>query len=495
MPHLISGALGSGDGWLHIPRMIHEPLPLIVEIDWQDSWSAARRFAYRDDAIQPGLTFLDSAMRHPSLGRWSYVMAAPFGRFEVKEGMPRWNGEREHTGPLEALRTRLAAYAQPRASSEKLPAGVFQAGAAGYLAYEAGRLFDRFPTPMPEPGEGAEIDLAFYDLVLAFDMISERAFIISSGWPEHEQAARTRRAHARLDEARERLTAPLPPLGPYARADEWHSNVSEPDYRAAVARVIDYIRAGDIFQANFTQRFASAIDMPDPLALYERLRRANPATFAALIVNEDRVVASSSPERFLRLEGEKVEARPIKGTVPRSVEPTLDAFRGRELAASEKDRAENVMIVDLLRNDLSRVCRPGTVEVPRLCGLESYANVHHLVSVVTGTLKEGMDGLDLISASFPGGSITGAPKIRAMEIIHELEHQPRGLYCGSIGYIGFDGSMDFNIAIRTVTVEKGEASFGVGGGITTLSDPAAEHAESLTKAERLFRAFMPECAP
>ena len=153
------------------------------------------------------------------------------------------------------------------------------------------------------------------------------------------------------------------------------------------------------------------------------------------------------------------------------------------------------MIVDLLRNDLSRVCRPGTVKVPRLCGLETYANVHHLVSVVTGELKEGRDGLDLMAASFPGGSITGAPKIRAMEIIHELEGRPRGVYCGSIGYIGFDGAMEFNIAIRTVTVEGGRASFGVGGGITTLSDPAAEHAESLTKAERLFRAFTEGAAP
>jgi para-aminobenzoate synthetase component 1 len=201
------------------------------------------------------------------------------------------------------------------------------------------------------------------------------------------------------------------------------------------------------------------------------------------------VVASSSPERFVQLEGNLVETRPIKGTVPRSVEPTLDAFRGRELIASDKDRAENVMIVDLLRNDLSRVCKPGTVQVPRLCGLETYANVHHLVSVVTGELEDSHDGLDLLKASFPGGSITGAPKIRAMEIIAELEGRPRGLYCGSIGYIGFDGAMDLNIAIRTVTVEKGEASFGVGGGITVLSDPAMERAESLTKAERLFRAF------
>lgn len=467
--------------------MIQEPPPLVVETAWQDPWQAARRLSRRDGAPVPGLTFLDSAMRHPLLGRWSYVMAEPFGRFRVEAGVPRWNGERESAPPLEALRARLAAHAQPR-----LPGGAsFQAGAAGYFAYEAGRLFDRFPTRAPEPGEGPEIDLGFYDLVVAFDVVAERAFIVSTGWPEADPARRARRAQERLADATARLQAPGPPLGAPVIAGAWRSNFDAERYRAGVARVIDYIRAGDIFQANFTQRFEAEVGDVDPLALYEQLRRANPATFAALIVNEDRIVASSSPERFVQIAGREVETRPIKGTVPRSVEPTLDAFRGRELTASEKDRAENVMIVDLLRNDLSRVCRPGTVKVPRLCGLETYANVHHLVSVVTGELAEGRDGLDLIAASFPGGSITGAPKIRAMEIIHELEGRPRGVYCGSIGYIGFDGTTDLNIAIRTVTVENGKASFGVGGGITTLSDPAAEHAESLTKAERLFRAFMP----
>ncbi|QFR32764.1 aminodeoxychorismate synthase component I [Ancylobacter sp. TS-1] len=473
--------------------MIQEPPPLVVEIAWQDPWQAARRLARREGAPVAGLTFLDSAMRHPLLGRWSYVMAEPFGRFRVEAGVARWNGERESAPPLAALRARLAAYAQPR-----LPGGAgFQAGAAGYFAYEAGRLFDRFPAPQPESGqgpesEGPEIDLGFYDLVVAFDVVAERAFLVSTGWPEADPARRARRAQERLADATARLATPEAAPGAPVVAGDWHSNFDAAGYKAAVARVIDYIRAGDIFQANFTQRFEAELGEVDPLALYEQLRRANPATFAALIVNEDRIIASSSPERFVKIAGREVETRPIKGTVPRSVEPTLDAFRGRELTASEKDRAENVMIVDLLRNDLSRVCRPGTVKVPRLCGLETYANVHHLVSVVTGELAQGRDGLDLIAASFPGGSITGAPKIRAMEIIRELEGRARGVYCGSIGYIGFDGTIDLNIAIRTVTVEHGAASFGVGGGITTLSDPAAEHAESLTKAERLFRAFTPE---
>ncbi|WP_029348929.1 aminodeoxychorismate synthase component I [Bosea sp. 117] len=468
--------------------MIHEPPPLVVEIDHQDPWRAARRFAHRHGRRVDGLVFLDSAMVHPLLGRWSYLIAEPFGRFRVEDGRARWNDAPEQAAPIPALRQRLAAFRQ---APLPLDAG-FQGGAAGYFAYEAGRLFDRFPVTAPEAGEGPEIDLGFYDVVIAFDQVARRAYVISTGWPEADPARRQARARERLQDAVERLATPEPPLDDAIAEPEWASNFTAEGYRAAVARVIDYIRAGDIFQANFTQRFHAEIGEADPLALYDRLRRANPATFAALIVNEDRIVASSSPERFVRIEGRAVETRPIKGTVPRSVEPTLDAFRGRELTASEKDRAENVMIVDLLRNDLSRVCKPHTVQVPRLCGLETYANVHHLVSVVTGELAEGRDGLDLIAASFPGGSITGAPKIRAMEIIHELEGRPRGLYCGSIGYIGFDGTADLNIAIRTVTVEGGEASFGVGGGVTVLSDPALEHAESLTKAERLFRAFRQE---
>ncbi len=472
--------------------MIQQPPPFVAEIAFQEPWLAARRLAGAD-ARARGLVFLDSAMAHPVLGRWSYVMARPFGRFTVEGGVPRWDGERQTGDPLAALRERLARHAQPRLPGE----AAFQAGAAGYIAYEAGRLFDRFPTPQPEPGEGPEIDLGFYDVVVAFDLAARRALLISTGWPETEPARRARRARERLAEVTAELAAPPPALGPAVTAAEWRSNFDAARYREAVADVIAYIRAGDIFQANFTQRFEAALETAgggaiDPLALYDQLRRANPATFAALILGAERVIASSSPERFVKLDGREVEARPIKGTVPRSVEPTLDAFRGRELTASEKDRAENVMIVDLLRNDLSRVCQPGTVRVPRLCGLETYANVHHLVSVVTGELKEGRDGLDLIAASFPGGSITGAPKIRAMEIIRELEGRPRGVYCGSIGYIGFDGTMDFNIAIRTVTMENGMASFGVGGGITALSDPAAEHEESLTKAARLFRAFRPE---
>jgi para-aminobenzoate synthetase component 1 len=259
-----------------------------------------------------------------------------------------------------------------------------------------------------------------------------------------------------------------------------------------VQRVIDYIFAGDIFQANLSQRFQAP--MPADLSgfdLYRRLRAINPAPFAAMIKSEDVHIVSASPERFLTLRDGRVETCPIKGTRPRGATPEADRAFAAALLASEKDRAENVMIVDLLRNDLSRVCRDGTVEVPRLCELESFATVFHLVSTVTGILRPGLSAVDLLRACFPGGSITGAPKIRAMEIIAELEPTRRGPYCGSIGYVGFDGAMDSSIAIRTYAIKDGIVAFQAGGGIVADSRPADEYDETLAKARALIAALSP----
>ncbi|MFJ5488902.1 aminodeoxychorismate synthase component I, partial [Hansschlegelia beijingensis] len=287
------------------------------------------------------------------------------------------------------------------------------------------------------------------------------------------------------------LSRPAPARKPVAPAPlSFSSNFDRAAYEAAIARTVEYVLAGDIFQANVAQRFLAELPEGfDAWAFYRRLRTRNAAPFAAYLDFGDVVVASSSPERFVRVEGDHVEARPIKGTAKRWTDPIADGSSSRALLGSEKDRAENVMIVDLLRNDLSRVCRPGTVEVPTLCGLETYASVHHLVSVVTGRLREGLGVVDLLRASFPGGSITGAPKLRAMEIITEIERHARGVYCGSIGWIGFTGDADFNIAIRTATLARGKALFQAGGGITALSDPAAEYDETLTKARAVFDAF------
>ena len=253
-------------------------------------------------------------------------------------------------------------------------------------------------------------------------------------------------------------------------------------------QVIDYIHAGDVFQANLSQRLLYPARL-NPSDLYERLRRCNPAPFAGYFARDDWAVISSSPERFLSLRAGEVETRPIKGTRGRRHGPEADLFTRDELRESEKDQAENVMIVDLLRNDLSRVCAPGSIRVPRLCMVETYETVQHLVSEIRGTLSAGKDTWDLFGAVFPGGSVTGAPKVRAMEIIAELEPTVRGAYCGSLFYAGFDGNMDSNILIRTMTSRGGWVQCPVGGGIVAQSDPAAEYEETLQKAEGMLRAL------
>jgi para-aminobenzoate synthetase component 1 len=463
-----------------------QPLPLIEEIDFRAPMEALAALP-----AGPGLVLLDSAMADPKLGRWSWLAADPFGRFASVNGAAFWNGAPIEGHPIDALRERLKRYAQPRHEAQ-LP---FQGGASGFFAYEAGRLFERLPAPKWHRSICPEIDLWFHDVGIAFDIVERRAFLVSTGSPEHDEARRVRRARERSEWLKDRLAqAPArPPARPIViPRNAWRPNMRADEFRAAVERTRRYISNGDIFQANITQAFRAALpERFDPLALYAQLRSANPATFGALIVTQERIVASTSPEGFLRLEGALVETRPIKGTRRRSPDAQEDRRLGEELLASEKDRAENIMIVDLMRNDLSRVCLPRSVEAPVLCGLESYANVHHLVSVVRGRLKPGLDALNLIAACFPGGSITGAPKIRAMEIIHELEPDARGVYCGSVAHLGYDGSLRSSIAIRTLIAEDGVAAIHAGGGITLLSDAEEEYAETLVKAERMFSAFEP----
>jgi para-aminobenzoate synthetase component 1 len=460
--------------------------PIIEELEYREPMAALRSVPQG-----PGLVFLDSAAPHPELGRWSWLAADPFGRFSVRDGVATWNELSLGGRPIDALRAILSRFA---GSNPKRPMP-FAGGASGFLAYEAGRLFERLPEPRWRDRPCPEIDLWFHDVGLAFDVVARRLFLVSTGWPEEDASRRARRALKRANWLRERLDAPQPAPsspGPALPRQAWRSNMSAAEFRAMVERTRRFIADGDIFQANVTQAWRAELPKVfDPLALYSQLRAANPAPFGALIMSPERLVASTSPEGFLRLRDGTIETRPIKGTRRRSADPHRDRQLANELLASEKDRAENVMIVDLMRNDLSRVSLPHSVEVPVLCGLESYASVHHLVSVVRGGLKPGLDALDLLAACFPGGSITGAPKIRAMEIIHALEPEARGVYCGSVVHLGFDGSLASSIAIRTLTVEDGVASMRAGGGITLLSDPESEYEESLTKIERMLQAFEP----
>ena len=443
---------------------------------------AAKRLANR-----PGFALLDSTGEHGDLARFSFIGVDPFATFQVIDGIAHWNGEPLAGEPLALLRERLRAYDLPRGDG----AFPFRGGVIGYLAYDFGKRLEKLDEPARSDHGLDELRFDVYDLVLGFDRLSGEVRLFSSGFPETGDEARARRAKLRAEALIGWLSEAAPEgEGGSRLIGPWQSNFTPKAYEAAVSRVKDYILAGDIYQANIAQRFTCELsDGFDAFAFYETLRAANPAPFGAFLRSDEAAIACSSPERFLSCRNGQVEARPIKGTARSNPDPARDAAVAAGLLSSEKDRAENTMIVDLLRNDLSRVARPGTVKVPTLCGLETYEGLHHLTSVVKGELRDGLDGLDLLAATFPGGSITGAPKLRAMDIITEIEGVARGVYCGAIGYIGFDGDLDFNIAIRTVTLTPGRAQFSAGGGVTLLSDPTAEHAETLVKADRIFKAF------
>jgi para-aminobenzoate synthetase component 1 len=420
----------------------------------------------------PGLVFLDSALRHESLGRYSFIAADPAHRLVARGAETAIDGVPFAGSPFDAIERLLAMH-----SVEQVPdLPPFQTGWAGQFGYGLRRHLEAVPDHGRSDHGFPDLELGWYDVVVAVDHRERRAFVLAGG---DRAAARTEWALSRLD----RKAGFAPP----AWEIEPEPDLTADQHRRAVRRAIDYIEAGDIYQANITQRFQAALPPGfDRLALYDALRQRNPASFAAFVDFGETALLSSSPERFLKVEGGAIETRPIKGTRPRGGNPATDAALGRELLASEKDRAENLMIVDLLRNDVGRVAKLGSVEVPVLIGLESYATVHHLVSVVTAALDEGKSAVDLLRAAFPGGSVTGAPKIRAMEIIAELEPTERGPYCGAIGYLSAGGAMDTSIVIRTLLIDGGRISFQVGGGIVADSDPQAEWQESLTKAKALI---------
>ncbi len=445
----------------------------------------------------PHVVFLDSARRDEILGRYSFVAADPFEYVELPL---------EGADALGVLRTKLDEHRVDRIAD--LPP--FQGGAAGMLSYDLGRQLERLPSPRWNEFQVPALAMGLYDVVLAFDHVLEKSWIISLGLPERDPTRRRDRAASRIREFKDRLRRSQqavssfrvngdrrpPALSQEALAPQFDvgglprltSNFSREAYLQCVERAIEYIFAGDIFQVNLAQRLLYPGDY-EPVSLYLRLRERNPATFAGYFDMGDCQLASASPERFLQVSDGYVEARPIKGTRGRTASPEADLFAGDDLQASEKDRAENVMIVDLIRNDLSRVCHNDSVYVADLCRLETYEYVRHLVSEVRGTLATEVSPIDLLRATFPGGSITGAPKIRAMEIIAELEQTARGAYCGCLGYLGFDGTMDTNILIRTFTCGRGWWQAQVGGGIVAQSVPRLEYEETWHKAEGLLRAL------
>lgn len=444
----------------------------------------------------PCPALLDGANDGHELGRYTYLTADPVATIDA--AADDWP----------TVRDRLrASFASPTHDASLPP---FRGGWIGWLGYELARAFLDVPVAPRDNLGAADLSLALYDWVIAWDRDARRAWLISTGIDAEGRTDATRAA-SRAAEIRDMLasaptavsgtsTAPragaaLPARDVFDVAPaDLAGDFDAAGYEHAAARVIEHILDGDLFQANLSQRFTAAY-RGDPRALHRVIRRRARAALGAYLPRATATVLSASPELFLRYDAttRRVETRPIKGTRPRDDDPAQDAMLAAALETSEKDRAENVMIVDLMRNDVARVSEPASIEVPSLCRLESHAAVHHLVSTVHATLRADQDALDLIAATFPAGSITGAPKRRAIEVLATLEPVRRGVYCGAIGWIGLDGSLMLSVAIRTVTLAGGIAAVHAGGGVTARSVPHDEYLETLDKA-RLFVAALAEPA-
>lgn len=385
--------------------------------------------------------------------------------------------------PLGALRTLVAERARLVASPLSAPFP-FRAGLVGYFGYEYGQALERLPRRDRPRGPMPDVAFGLYDWVIATSR-SERQSWLSIVAADAETAALTRdRILARIEAARPETPAAIERDLPPIRAV-----LERPAYLDRVAQAKAHILDGDAFEICLTTQLSTPLETGHAWALYEELRRTNAAPFGAMLDLREGAVVSSSPERFLRVEGGVAESRPIKGTRRRGATPAEDAALAEDLATSAKDRAENTMIVDLVRSDLGRVCRFGTVDVPALCVVEPYATVHQLVSTIRGELLPDRDGFDAIRACFPPGSMTGAPKIEAMTILEDLEPHERGVYSGALGWIDLEGALDLAVVIRTAVVAGGAATFGVGGAIVADSDPAAEHDETTAKARALVAAL------
>ena len=456
-------------------------IPLLTEIPYRAD-SAALFEAVAD---RPWAVFLDSGLHHPGQSRYDIIAAEPYVRLVTRGALTEVHAERtelSRADPFELLRQYVAMDAGcpprglPSAQAGELP---FSGGAIGYFGYDLTRRIERLPARARDAERIPDMVIGIYDWAVVVDHSERRAWLAGQGRDPDTDLKWNGLVRLFTDTPPERRRTPFRVTSPVT------SNLTPQHYGRAFERVLDYITAGDCYQVNLAQRF-SAEASGDPWLAYQRLRLINPAPYSAFLSTPYAQILSASPERFLRVENRQVETKPIKGTRPRAGHPRLDAELIAELVASEKDRAENLMIVDLLRNDLSKNCELGTVKVPKLFDVESFATVHHLVSTVTGRLAPGRDAIDLLRGAFPGGSITGAPKVRAMQIIEEIEPHRRGVYCGAIGYVGYDGNMDTNIAIRTLVHSHGTVRFWAGGGIVADSQRDAEYQETFDKAAALL---------
>jgi len=452
-------------------------------------------------ANQPWAMFFDSGQMLKAAtgkpgsqyGRYDILVADPFITFSSDEEQTviqeRGRSYVSFEDPFELLKQAMKPYQAPKC---ELP---FTGGAAGYFGYDLARRLEKLPSIASNSDAVPPMQVGIYDWAVVVDHRNKTACLVSHGFDNT--------THARWDALCSLFDAPfeVDSDADFAVTSAISSNMSRSKYAQAFSAIQSYIHEGDCYQVNLAQRF-SAKARGDAWLAYQKLRDVSPAPFMAYMNFNGMQVLSGSPERFLQVVDGYVETRPIKGTRPRSEDAALDAQYAADLQASLKDRAENLMIVDLLRNDISKTCEIGSVKADKLFQLQSFANVHHLVSIVTGKLQAGKTAIELLRGCFPGGSITGAPKLRAMQIIEELEPHRRGVYCGAIGYIGFDGDMDTNIAIRTAVYiadknvadstasakcNTGEISFYAGGGIVADSDAEKEYTETLDKASSMFK--------
>ncbi|AOT72595.1 aminodeoxychorismate synthase component I [Geosporobacter ferrireducens] len=428
--------------------------------------------------------FLDSGMDHEKLGKFSFIGFDPLLVFKSKDDkIDITEGKQTNTyygNPLDKLKEILAQYKMDYKT--EIP---FVGGLVGYLSYDLCHYIERLPRMAVDDVQIPDCYFGIYDGVIIVDHRENTVYIAALGIKSSADR-RVNRIEEMIVAAEQTGVSVRIEMNP--KEVDFKANMSKEVYLNAIQKIREYIRAGDIYQANFTQRFECTLENT-PYDLYAKLRAINPAPFASLINFGEGMIASSSPERFIQIKDRIIETRPIKGTRPRGKTPEEDQQNRHDLLTSEKDQAELLMIVDLERNDLGRVSKTGTVKVTELFHLEEYATVYHLVSTIVGEMKEDCDVVDCIKATFPGGSITGAPKIRAMEIIDELEPTQRNIYTGSIGYIGFNGDTDLNIVIRTIVCKDGKAYFQVGGGIVWDSDAEMEYEETLHKGRALFKAL------
>lgn len=416
--------------------------------------------------------WLDSAGR----GRFDILCAAPVATLLTRGEETIIEDEagthRVTDDPFDLLRQRLAPFAAP---APDIP---FAGGALGYWSYDLARRYMELPSAAQDVEQLPEMAIGIYDWAVVIDHEQKTAQLVS-----HQRMTQTGQMLPKI--LGRLLDAHKTDLGEFSVNGEIHSNLGYAAYRSAFAAVQRYLQEGDCYQVNLARRYTVQAS-GNALAAYLALRRRSPAPYSAFLSLPQVQILSASPECFLRVECGMVETKPIKGTRPRKADPQQDWDMVENLRSHPKDRAENLMIVDLLRNDLGKSCVPGSVSVPKLFEVESYANVHHLVSTVSGQLGSGNDALAVLRDCFPGGSVTGAPKRRAMEIVEQLEPNRRGIYCGAIGYVGFDGNMDTNIAIRTLVYADGEMRFWTGGGLVADSVVEQEYQETLDKASAML---------